>query len=268
MQITDIISLFAIIISVLSMVYIREHDDNIRFLNLFNEIYNKTFLLRVKLNQITKSLWNIPFYYEYDSIIASDDIEESVLDYLTELENFFSFVRKHQLSKKSLQTLMSFAFYQRIASLYAYILKKRIKINNPAMFQNYIKTVRSIRKMKKIKKQITSSNNKCYIGVRESDVFYTPQYFNKTICIFSNLPDQEPFSIRHNQNISHREIFPFYIDRVQQLLNDKTTSFYFYNQRTAYNFDETIRQKCKCINSKEVLDFINNKLTLSKTVFL
>ncbi len=264
MQITDIISLFAIIISVLSMVYIREHDDNIRFLNLFNEIYNKTFLLRVKLNQITKSLWNIPFYYEYDSIIASDDIEESVLDYLTELENFFSFVRKHQLSKKSLQTLMSFAFYQRIASLYAYILKKRIKINNPAMFQNYIKTVRSIRKMKKIKKQITSSNNKCYIGVRESDVFYTPQYFNKTICIFSNLPDQEPFSIRHNQNISHREIFPFYIDRVQQLLNDKTTSFYFYNQRTAYNFDETIRQKCKCINSKEVLDFINNKLTVKE----
>lgn len=112
------------------MLYTKEHDDNIRFLNMFNEIYNKTFLLRVKLNQTTNIIWGIPFYYEYDSIVASDELEEVILDYLTELENFFSFVRKHRLSQKSFQTLMSYAFYQRIASLYAYILKKRIIINN------------------------------------------------------------------------------------------------------------------------------------------
>ena len=43
-------------ISVLSMLYIREHDNNIRFLNLFNEIYHRTFSLRIEPNKTTETL--------------------------------------------------------------------------------------------------------------------------------------------------------------------------------------------------------------------
>lgn len=263
METNDIISLIAIVISILSMLYIREHDDNIRFLNLFNEIYSKTFSLRTRLNKVTEELWNLPFYYEYDSIVNSDDVEECILDYLTELENFFSFARNHQLAKRSLKILVSYAFYQRLTSLYSYILKKREKLNNPLLFQNYIKTVRLIRKMKHIKNQTLNNNNRYYIGIRESDIFYSKKYFKKTVCLFSSSPNQEPFSIRHNQNIDHREITPFYLNKVQQL-SSENSAFYFYNQRAAYNYDETIRQKCKCINSKELLDFINNKLSVKE----
>ena len=117
--------------------------------------------------------------------------------------------------------------------------------------------------MKKIKNQTFCNKSKYYIGVRESDIFYSKKFFKKTVCIFSNTPNQETFSIRHNQNINHREIFPFYLNKVQQLSNENA-ELYFYNQRTAYNYDETIRQKCKCVNSKELLDFINNKLSVKE----
>lgn len=263
METNDIISLIAILISVLSMLYILEHDDNIRFLNLFNEIYSKTFSLRTRLNKTTEELWNLPFYYEYDSIADSNDVEECILDYLTELENFFSFATNHFLTKMSLKKLVSYAFYQRLTSLYSYILKKREKLNNPLLFQNYIKTVKLLRKKKHIKNQTLDNKNRYYIGIRESDIFYSKKYFKKTVCLFSNSPNQEPFSIRHNQNIDHREIAPFYLNKVQQL-SSENSAFYFYNQRAAYNYDETIRQKCKCINSKELLDFINNKLSVKE----
>lgn len=262
-QLDDIISLIAIIVSVLSMLYLKEHNDNIRFLNLFNEIYNKTFSLREKLSKSTEELWNIPFYYEYDSIVASNTIEEQILDYLTELENFFSFAGKRRLSRQSFKTLMSYAFYQRVSALYPYILKKRVNTDNSEMFQNYVKTVRLIKKMKKIKTPTKTSKNKYYVGIRESDIFYAKKHFKKAVCLFSNAPEQETFTIRHNQNIDHREMVPFYLNKIQ-LLSEEKAAFYFYNQRTAYNYDATIRAKCKCINSKELLDFINNKLSVKE----
>ncbi len=236
------------------------HDDNVRFLDMFNEYYRKTFALRSDLDKITKSYWNIPFYYEYDSIIALDIIEETILDYLTELENFFSFTRKHILTRKSFQSFVSYAFYQRIASLYPYILKKRFKTNNPNLFRNYIEIVGEMKEMNKIEKQLSENEHKCYIGIRESDIYYCKNYFSDIACIFSTVPSKETFSIRHNQNIDHREIFPFFSNKVRQFYN-KNATLYFYNQRTAYNYDECIQQKCSCINAKDLLDFINNKLS-------
>lgn len=131
------------------------------------------------------------------------------------------------------------------------------------MFQNYIKTVRLIKKMKKISTKTTSNHNKYYVGIRESDTFYANKHFKKTVCIFSNTPECETFTIRHNQNIDHREMLPFYLNKMQ-LLSKEDGVFYFYNQRTAYNYDAAIRAKCKCINPKELLDFINNKLSVKE----
>lgn len=261
MKTTDIISLIAIVISVLSVLYVREHDDNIRFLSMFNEIYKKTFELRIKLNNITVKHWEIPFYYEYDSIISLSELEEAVLDYLTELENFFTFTKNNWLSQKSLRTLVSYAFYQRTASLYAYILKKRVNTNNPIMFKNYIKMVKSMKNMKKIKKQWNNKHKKYYIGVRQSDVYYAKNYFEKAICLFGNTADTEIFSLRLNQNINHREMLPYYLKMLRQISDkDEKAAFYFYNQRIAYNYDKNICSLCKCVNQKELLDFLNNKL--------
>ena len=262
-EISDFISIVAILMSFLSIYYSKVHDDNIRFLDMFNKYYRKTFALRTEINTITKSYWKIPFYYEYDSIIALDIIEEAILDYLTELENFFSFTRKHTLTQKSFQTFVSYAFYQRIASLYPYILKKQSKTNNPDMFRNYTEMVREMRKMNKIVNQISEKKNKCYIGIRESDIYYCKNYFDNIACLFSNMPSKEAFSIRHNQNIDHREIFPFFSNKIQQFYNQNAT-FYFYNQQTAYNYDKCIQHKCMCINEKELLDFINNKLSVKE----
>lgn len=263
MEISDILSLAAIIISIFSIFYIREHDDNIRFLNMFSDIYRKTFMLRAEMNTITNKYWGTPFYYEHESIYASNELEEKILDYLTDLENFFSFVRGKFLSKRSLRTLVSFAFYQRVSSFYSYILKKRLQTNNPIMFKNYIYTVRKMKRMKKIKYQCPNVKATYYVGVRESDIFYAKDYFKKAVCLFGNSPDSEPFSIRHNQNINHREILPFYSDALHKICNQNpNAAICFYNQRTAYNYDDSILKKCKCINNKEILDFLNNKLAV------
>lgn len=262
-NLSNLISIVAIVISFVSIYYSKVHDDNVRFLDMFNECYKKTFALRSKLSKTTETCWKIPFYYEYDSIIALDIMEETILDYLTELENFFSFTRKHWLTKKSFQSFASYAFYQRIASLYPYIIKKRLRTNNPDMFKNYVEIIGEMRKMQKIENQLLENQNKCYIGIRESDIYYSKNFFDNCACIFSNTPNQETFSIRHNQNIDHREIFPFYLNKVQQYNNDNV-SFYFYNQRTAYNYDESIQKKCKCINAKDLLDFLNNKLSVKE----
>ncbi|MDE7201739.1 MAG: ATP-grasp domain-containing protein [Lachnospiraceae bacterium] len=117
--------------------------------------------------------------------------------------------------------------------------------------------------MNKIENQILENENKCYIGIRESDTYYCKNFFDNMACIFSNMPSQEVFSIRHNQNIDHREIFLFFAKKIQQFYN-KNATFYFYNQRTAYNYDECIQQRCRCINAKDLLDFINNKLSVKE----
>lgn len=119
------------------------------------------------------------------------------------------------------------------------------------------------KQMKKIETSTATSNNKYYVGIRESDTFYAKKYFKKTVCIFSSIPELETFTIRHNQNINHIEIFPFYKNKMQ-LLSGEDAVFYFYNQQAAYNYDSAIRTKCKCINPKELLDFINNKLSVKE----
>ncbi len=131
------------------------------------------------------------------------------------------------------------------------------------MFKNYVKIVGEMRKMPKIENQLLENKNKCYIGIRESDIYYSKYFFDNAICIFSNTPGQESFSIRHNQNIDHREIFPFYLNKVQQY-NNEDVSFYFYNQRAAYIYDESIQKKSRCINAKDLLDFLNNKLSVKE----
>ncbi len=88
-SLSNFISIAAIVISFISIYYSKVHDDNVRFLDMFNECYRKTFALRSKLGKTTETCWKIPFYYEYDSVVALDIVEETILDYLTELENFF-----------------------------------------------------------------------------------------------------------------------------------------------------------------------------------
>lgn len=67
-----------------------------------------------------------------------------------------------------------------------------------------------MKEMNKIEKQLSENEHKCYIGIRESDIYYCKNYFSDIACIFSTVPSKETFSIRHNQNIDHREIFPFF----------------------------------------------------------
>lgn len=263
---TEIISIIALISStictVVSIFFTVENQANMKFIEKFNEIHYKTFELRLKISKITSKNYGYDFFYELNTILSMDKIEENILDYLTEVENFFSLVMKHRISKKALKKMISFAFYQRIIALYPYILYKRIESNNSNLFKNYGKAVKMMNKMKKVR--ITSFRNKCFIGIRESDLQYT-DYFNKKICLFSRSPSDEKFEIRLNQNINNKEILPFYIEKLFDLQKQNIDSYYmFYNPMTAYNHSKNIIKNTICLNDRELLTFLNNKLALKQ----
>lgn len=106
-------------------------------------------------------------------------------------------------------------------------------------------------------------SDKCYIGIRESDLEYTGDYFDETVTLFSDRPEELPFKIRPNQNIDTKELFPYWLNKALKV-ETENIKYVFYNQFTAYNFPEHIIDKTICLNSKQLLLMLNNKLESKK----
>lgn len=105
---------------------------------------------------------------------------------------------------------------------------------------------------------------KIYVGIRQSDIFFANDFFNDCVCIF-NKNAEEPFQIRPNQNINNKSIFTYLKEQVMNLYNENPEkSFIFYNQITAYNYPKEILDRAICINKHEILNILNNKLTLKQ----
>ncbi len=115
----------------------------------------------------------------------------------------------------------------------------------------------------KIKTQDIIHDNKCYIGIRESDIKYSGNFFESNICMFSEYDKQ--YSVRTNQNILDKDV----LTDMKQIALEKhicnpERKFCFYNQMAAYNYPSEIMQNSICINKKEVLEFLNNKICVKE----
>lgn len=256
--------ILAILITILICLYNKGNEDNIRFTDNFNEIYLKTFSLRKELEDLIKPKTKCGFYYELDLICSNEIVEERVLDYLTELENFFTLIVQSKGSKlnKTFEKLVSIAFYQRITALYTYIIYKRRATNNKYMFLDFDDVIGKMRRYKKIKNNIEPEQNKCYVGIRESDIIFSDKYFNEKICLFQKDSIHLPFRLRLNQNIDNKDILPYYQRAISK--QKKKMHFIFYNQASAYNYPKEIIKRTICLNEQEILNLLNNKCQLKK----
>lgn len=255
-----IIALITFATSIFALIWNLENEKRMKLIELFHERYRQTFSLRSELSNYLFEKEKINFYYELDIISSDPYIEEKVLDYLTEMEDFFLLLPYHFLTTYAFKKLISFAFYQRVIFLYPYVLYKRGETGIYSMFTNYEKAIKIMNKTGKIQTQ-NMIYPKCYIGIRESDIRYSGDFFKSNICMFSENCEQYP--IRTNQNIPDKDV----LNKMKQIALDKHISnpecrFYFYNQMAAYNYPKEIIQNSICINEKEILDFLNNKICI------
>ncbi len=236
-----------------------EREAHANFLNKANHIYVLTFQLREEISLITRKKYNTDFYFELDLILQDEEISNKILDYLNEIETFFCYTQ-HLLSRRSFKKFVSKAFYNRLLMTYCYILylNKNIKENKKKLFQNNIKVIKNIKNNKRIKSQMDTSSKKCYIGIRESDISFSKEYFSHGIFLFYNSKQQQ-FKIRPNQNNRNKELFTYYNTQLEKS-KQCAYKYVFYNQATAYNYPREIIDNSLYVNKKEILDLFNNKL--------
>lgn len=248
-------------ISVIVAIFSIAYGISTRFTDRFNLIYKETFGLRSKCSSTAQKHGYTDFYYEIDIINSDNEIRESILDYLTEMENFFNLVPFWNFySRHSLSKLTSLAFYQRIATLYSFILFKQA--GTKLMFKDYHRVTRMMRNMKKIKSQLNDYHKMCYIGIRESDLSYAGNFFSRNICLFPKDNAGNRFPKRFNQNITQKEMLPYFQHEAEELSNKY--SFMFYNPNTAYSYSDKVIENTVCLNSQELLSLLNNKLHMKK----
>ena len=235
-----------------------------RLVDSFNKLYYRTFELRQEISAITVEEDGEEFFYELDRITENSKIQEKVLDYLTEMEDFF-LVLDHGGAKKPFKKLMSLATYQRLSAFYGYILYHRKTTNNNKLFQNYEETLGLIQKIGKIKETLNIHPDKCYIGIRGSDCMFATDYFHSNVAMFSEETLPSVFSIRPNQNKANKEFLPFLANRMKELVRKNPQLYFmFYNSTTAYSFPSEKQGQFICLNKKGLLEFLNNKAELRR----
>ena len=258
---SNISSLAMAIITVVIFLMNRNYDNKIRLIDLANRIYATTFSLRVTIEKMHPPEFPKEFYYELDLIFTKEDIENVILDYLNEMENFFALAVNNRFTKKFFKKIISSAFYQRVVALYPYILYKREITKNEKLFPNYEKAIIFMKNTKQIQNTLSKYKKKCYIGIRTSDIIYSNSYFDENVCLFSDSNDI-CFPIRPNQNLHGVEMSSFYQNAIIQ--KDSNTQFVFYNQAMAYHCPKKVLEKSLCVNSNEIITLLNNKLEIRK----
>ena len=258
--IASIAAMLALIATVLIFILSSTREARTRLIDNFNSMYQKTFALRTELNLISQSVSNEDFYYELDRILHCNDVQDKVLDYLTEMEDFFFLVIGHRSVFRSFEKLMSLPLYQRLTTLYGFIIRRRQQTNNTKFFSNYEKALVKIGQMNKIKKQLPKSSNYHYVGIRSSDRMYDHSYFQSDITIFSEAADTRVFPIRPNQNKSNKNVFPYFIERINTLIKKNSSCrFMFYNGTMAYGLPQELQKYFICLNPRELLNYFNDK---------
>lgn len=261
--VTALAAVVTVIISILIAVISVARESHTRLIDNFNKLYQKTFSLRAQLTSIIQKREGEEFFYETDRILCCQAVHERVLDYLTEMENFFFLVVDHRSVYRSFEKLMSLALYQRLVVFYGFILRERRESKNPRLFLNYEEALKKIGNMNKIKKQLPNYKKRCYIGIRSSDRMYDSNYFRSDISIFSEDSGPQVFPVRPNQNRANKFVVPFMADRIDRMLSQTSEwRFAFYNGTMAYNLPQEFHRYFICLNPRELLQWLNDKPTV------
>lgn len=216
--ITMVTTILALITSILIAGISVARESRTRFIDNFNKLYTRTFSFRKQMSSLTKAHSDEEFFYEIDRILCNEEIQDSVLDYLTEMENFFFLVIGHRSVYQSFEKLMSLPLYQRLSVFYGYILRLRMESKNYKLFLNYEQALQDIGNMKKIKAQFPTPPKRYYIGIRSSDCMYGGDYFQADISIFSGETGPKIYPTRPNQNKTNKKILPYITNKIDQTI--------------------------------------------------
>lgn len=260
----DVISVVAPIIGaalvpLLVYIFTIRRENKFQLIEKFKRIYTNTFALRNTISKNFESkLIDNNFYYETDQILNNTDITECILDYLTEMEDLFYFAINGRRLNDVFKNLMSYALYSRLSYFYGLIIKLRAANNNANMFPKYIEVLEKVEKLNKIKCQFKIYNKIYYIGIRQSDIDYSRNYFKGCIAMFSK-SDGAKYTMRPNQNKPCHEFFP-YLERIynSKHLNVKD-KYMTYNPTIAYGLDNKMHNKFICLNDSNLINFLNDK---------
>lgn len=107
-----------------------------------------------------------------------------------------------------------------------------------------------------------------WVGNKSSDINASIKLFDSSLCLYGTIND---FSVslektRTNNNIKNGDADKFFINQVIKKINSSPESqFVFYNQDRAYLFeDNIIKNHFICINNRELLNHLNNKIAFRK----
>lgn len=260
-----IISLIGVIVTVIIFVITNYISNKKEFIKTLDEIYKKTFSLRTNIEKTAEEKSHIEFHYEIDSILNIKDIETTVLDYLTEIDNLSLIVirRNNIFYKKLFKSLVSPELYKRLLCLYPYIVYKQRQSKNESLFSNYIHLILDIEKLK-------INNRKSvmiYSGIRESDIEYDKDFFADNLCLFGNNYNDSFKEYRANQNYNKSDYTKFYALRFMNLYKKWINNNYeimFYNQNNAFELYPKIKDHAVCINSESILLLLNDKVAMKQ----
>ena len=178
--VTSLATLVAVLVTIIIFLCSSARESRMRLIDNFNKMYQKTFSLRTELSTFSDKEYGESFYYELDNIQLNAEIQEHLLDYLTEMEDFFFLVVGHKSARHTFERLMSLPLYQRLTAVYGFIIKRRLETMYHACFLNYEKALDEISKMRKIKKA-KAAVRYYYVGIRSSDRMYDSNFFQEDI---------------------------------------------------------------------------------------
>lgn len=242
---------------IISIITIWRENER-RLTDNFNRIYFLTFSLRKQLQErYNYCLPNGEFFYETDIILNQEDVRNVILDYLTEIESLlFSIIGKRFVGH-SFEKMMSKALYERLSSLYGFIIKLRTT-NSKKTFANFEKMLNKIEHMKKF---ALKKENRFYVGIRCSDIAAAKHYFKNSITLFSD-KTAELVNVRANQNLFPKEFLPYLECEMCKILKrNKKIKFIFYNPMLSYRLSPELQSSVLCQNDQSILKLLNNKLT-------
>ena len=250
-----------------------------RLTSQFNQTYVKSFTVKEKIKSAHSSqAVNNEFYFELDYILNNENVKNIVLDYLTQMENYFSIVLGIVKLDNSFKKLLSFALYSRWCAFYGFIIKMRRINKNKKMFENYTKVVDKMEKMDKIKANIELSHNLYYVGIRKSDIIISKdgrdnkfcnrgkRFFKGSINMFPS--DENLFDVRPNQNVDGKIFLSHIENQMNELIKRKSKKdlnnppkFMFYNPAMAYRLPSNLKDYVVCLNDNILLNMLEDKIT-------
>lgn len=256
-----IIAAVSVLVAILTFIISNNTANKRAFISTFDAIYKKTFSLRTMIDSNKTIMTTDEFHYEIDTIINNRDIENIVLDYLTEIENLSMIVvRKNIIGySKLFNKLASPELYKRLLCLFPYILYKQNETNNYDLFSNYVNFISKIEKVKMHKNEIV----KIYSGIRISDIDYDFDYFSDSLCIFGKTKETSFSKYRANQNYNKLDFTDYYAKGFKNIDKKYGHSQYeimLYNQQNAFELSIPLREKVVCCNDEKILILLNDKI--------